>query len=172
MTGLIWLGVRFNQNLRQLIFIFFDLPTNIEIITIFLIFFFFAKLQLYFIVIILMKMYHIAIVPSNYPIFFAVHCGYTPPSSIFNLLTTYMHNHKVHVLCCIQYGLRCCDRYKGCLKFVGNSSFSFDIYFPWISTPYGLLRTMIREFWGTLSFVCAFYKTKTICKNILFISSI
>lgn len=26
-----------------------------------------------------MKMYHIAIVPSNYPIFFAVHCGYTPP---------------------------------------------------------------------------------------------
>lgn len=74
MTGLIWLGVRFNQNLRQLIFIFFDLPTNIDIITIF-----FAKLQLYFIVIILMKMYHIAIVPSNYPIFFAVHCGYTPP---------------------------------------------------------------------------------------------
>lgn len=68
MTGLIWLGVRFNQNLRQLIFIFFDLPTNIDIITIFLIFFFFAKLQLYFIVIILMKMYHIAIVPSNYPI--------------------------------------------------------------------------------------------------------
>lgn len=170
MTGLIWLGVRFNQNLRQLIFIFFDLPTNIDILTIFLIFFFFAKLQLYFIVIILMKMYHIAIVPSNYPIFFCSALRLHPPSSIFNLLTTYMHNHKV--LCRIQYGLRCCDRYKGFLKFVGNSSFSFDIYFPWISTPYGLLRTMIREFWGTLSFVCAFYKTKTICKNILFISSI
>lgn len=165
MTGLIWLGVRFNQNLRQLIFIFFDLPTNIDIITIFFFIFFFAKLQLYFIVIILMKMYHIAIVPSNYPIFFCSALRLHPPSSICNLLTTYMHNHKV--LCCIQYGLCCCDRYN-----VGNSSFSFDIYFPWISTPYGLLRTMIREFWGTLSFVCAFYKTKTICKNILFISSI
>lgn len=167
MTGLIWLGVRFNQNFRQLIFIFFDLPTNIDITTIFFNFFFFlAKLQLYFIVIILMKMYHIAIVPSNYPIFFCSALRlHHPPPSIFNLLTTYMHNHKV--LCRIQYGLCCCDRYN-----VGNSSFSFDIYFPWITTPYGLLRTMIREFWGTLSFVCAFYKTKTICKNILFISSI
>lgn len=87
MTGLIWLGVRFNQNLRQLIFIFFDLPTNIDIITIFLIFFFFfAKLQLYFIVIILMKMYHIAIVPSNYPIFLCsalrLHPPPLPPFSI------------------------------------------------------------------------------------------
>lgn len=125
MTGLIWLGVRFNQNFRQLIFIFFDLPTNIDIITIFLIFFFFfAKLQLYFIVIILMKIIIQQVCHLIIPSF--LQCTAVtppPPSSIFNLLTTYMHNHKVHVLCCIQYGLRCCDRYKGCLKFVGTVAF-------------------------------------------------